>query len=104
MSDELSHSIVQEDSEEFLSLEEGENVPIPEVPPQQNGNSPTIQTTNEIEGEVIDMEVLGEYSGNHTISWPIQDMDCPHCASEACLLYTSPSPRDRQKSRMPSSA
>ena len=24
--------------------------------------------------------------------------------SEPCLLYTSPSPRDRQKSRMPSSA
>ena len=24
--------------------------------------------------------------------------------SIACLLYTSPSPRDRQKSRMPSSA
>ena len=24
--------------------------------------------------------------------------------SVACLLYTSPSPRDRQKSRMPSSA
>ena len=27
------------------------------------------------------------------------------CAvDKACLLYTSPSPRDRQKSRMPSSA
>ena len=25
-------------------------------------------------------------------------------ALEDCLLYTSPSPRDRQKSRMPSSA
>ena len=25
-------------------------------------------------------------------------------AAERCLLYTSPSPRDRQKSRMPSSA
>ena len=25
-------------------------------------------------------------------------------ASKRCLLYTSPSPRDRQKSRMPSSA
>ena len=25
-------------------------------------------------------------------------------APEVCLLYTSPSPRDRQKSRMPSSA
>ena len=27
-----------------------------------------------------------------------------HGRIEACLLYTSPSPRDRQKSRMPSSA
>ena len=26
------------------------------------------------------------------------------CMESACLLYTSPSPRDRQKSRMPSSA
>ena len=26
------------------------------------------------------------------------------CHSNTCLLYTSPSPRDRQKSRMPSSA
>ena len=25
-------------------------------------------------------------------------------SSDTCLLYTSPSPRDRQKSRMPSSA
>ena len=25
-------------------------------------------------------------------------------SANACLLYTSPSPRDRQKSRMPSSA
>ena len=25
-------------------------------------------------------------------------------SEETCLLYTSPSPRDRQKSRMPSSA
>ena len=27
-----------------------------------------------------------------------------HIEIRACLLYTSPSPRDRQKSRMPSSA
>ena len=32
-------------------------------------------------------------NGNLEIEW-----------SEGCLLYTSPSPRDRQKSRMPSSA
>ena len=30
--------------------------------------------------------------------------DYPLLASMICLLYTSPSPRDRQKSRMPSSA
>ena len=27
-----------------------------------------------------------------------------NCVTEACLLYTSPSPRDRTRSRMPSSA
>ena len=46
------------------------------------------------------------------IDWDNQDksvdgifkmLDYGH-ASIACLLYTSPSPRDRQKSRMPSSA
>ena len=31
----------------------------------------------------------------------LTDLDTVHCT---CLLYTSPSPRDRQKSRMPSSA
>ena len=37
---------------------------------------------------VLDGELLGK---------PLDD-------ANACLLYTSPSPRDRQKSRMPSSA
>ena len=31
-------------------------------------------------------------------------LDEPLVELETCLLYTSPSPRDRQKSRMPSSA
>ena len=34
-------------------------------------------------------------SGNNTLTLPNDG---------TCLLYTSPSPRDRQKSRMPSSA
>ena len=33
------------------------------------------------------------------------DLEVPNKVDyESCLLYTSPSPRDRQKSRMPSSA
>ena len=31
-------------------------------------------------------------------------LDCVDTDNNTCLLYTSPSPRDRQKSRMPSSA
>ena len=38
-------------------------------------------------------------------AWPFDPRDgWPREASQTCLLYTSPSPRDRQKSRMPSSA
>ena len=45
-------------------------------------------------------------------SVPVQQSDIPVVLKQAliasedrnCLLYTSPSPRDRQKSRMPSSA
>ena len=34
------------------------------------------------------------------LNWPVNDVSL----LMSCLLYTSPSPRDRQKSRMPSSA
>ena len=36
--------------------------------------------------------------------WSILRYDDAIAVSRDCLLYTSPSPRDRQKSRMPSSA
>ena len=32
------------------------------------------------------------------------ELDYPNADDKACLLYTSPSPRDRTRSRMPSSA
>ena len=35
------------------------------------------------------------------VAWPVYDW---MGVAKACLLYTSPSPRDRQRSRMPSSA
>ena len=35
---------------------------------------------------------------------PLSNRDSPLSSRDSCLLYTSPSPRDRQKSRMPSSA
>ena len=36
--------------------------------------------------------------------WPEELQAAVHSMNNTCLLYTSPSPRDRQKSRMPSSA
>ena len=38
----------------------------------------------------------------HKLAWPLLALSLVLLV--ACLLYTSPSPRDRQKSRMPSSA
>ena len=35
---------------------------------------------------------------------PLKQGDMESILPQVCLLYTSPSPRDRQKSRMPSSA
>ena len=40
----------------------------------------------------------GRYRQHHQVGAELLGVDSP------CLLYTSPSPRDRQKSRMPSSA
>ena len=52
------------------------------------------------EGETVEVGVaLMELGGEA----PSED-EKPEIIEEVCLLYTSPSPRDRQKSRMPSSA
>ena len=45
-----------------------------------------------------------ECSSISTLEWVWNDIPFGGEKDESCLLYTSPSPRDRQKSRMPSSA
>ena len=60
-----------------------------------------------INGEYVDAADGGKIE----VINPATNEVCGTCAAgnekdidKACLLYTSPSPRDRQKSRMPSSA
>ena len=55
---------------------------------------------------VIDGDTLYISSGNQARRIRITGYDAPELdgACEACLLYTSPSPRDKRQSRMPSSA
>eukprot|EP00828_Plagiopyla_frontata_P025161 TRINITY_DN32149_c0_g1_i1.p2 TRINITY_DN32149_c0_g1~~TRINITY_DN32149_c0_g1_i1.p2 ORF type:complete len:122 (+),score=11.68 TRINITY_DN32149_c0_g1_i1:124-489(+) len=62
-------------------------------------------------GEVIIQTPCRHIFHNRCIEpWLKKSITCPICRSNLkellyfCLLYTSPSPRDRQKSRMPSSA
>ena len=66
-------------------------------------------TTNMIanmskEGKHISMDTLARIC--ETLNCEITDVIelVPDEPASTCLLYTSPSPRDRQKSRMPSSA
>ena len=53
-------------------------------------------------------DLLEEVEEITTIAEEVEDLEVAvtevHIKEETCLLYTSPSPRDRQKSRMPSSA
>ena len=44
-----------------------------------------------------------EYNSN-TVSYKVESCEIEFPRFKGCLLYTSPSPRDRTRSRMPSSA
>ena len=55
-------------------------------------------------GPIID-EIHGEYNGRAVVGKVDVDSNQEFAAKYGvCLLYTSPSPRDRTRSRMPSSA
>ena len=51
---------------------------------------------------MLEVKVYGPNEKNPQYNEP--KPETPQPKPETCLLYTSPSPRDRQKSRMPSSA
>ena len=55
--------------------------------------------------ELTSNDVVLAIAASGESRWTCEWLSCAKKAgSVACLLYTSPSPRDRQKSRMPSSA
>ena len=54
-------------------------------------------------GQVLQSVIKIDDEDRSAIESCIQDSR-PFTKRQACLLYTSPSPRDRQKPRMPSSA
>ena len=88
LSNVLSRSFVAEDGEVFLSLEDttAPKVEVKKRKPRtiiSKNLKPLTDSFVEDKTNTLDMMVLGEYGGKQSICWPIQDMDCPHCASEA---------------------
>ena len=77
----------------------------PDKPDEMIVYTQTSKFVHELSSEIIneiennDINVLIDTSDGYT--WPWAWYMRNH---KICLLYTSPSPRDRQKSRMPSSA
>ena len=61
------------------------------------GNMSLVQSKNQFQ---TDEAIFAAQAGLRVKVSQLRDGD----ESNICLLYTSPSPRDRQKSRMPSSA
>ena len=94
--------------EERLSVRYGPSIGIPV---ETRGAGPaTRQVTNMMSpdtwphaSKLMCVELLTP-DGNWSSYPPHRHDDSPECPVNNCLLYTSPSPRDRQKSRMPSSA
>ena len=65
---------------------------------QLSGSAPPYELVNSLRASFFSIGPLLGRLGHARVPLP------GGCRIGACLLYTSPSPRDRQKSRMPSSA
>ena len=74
------------------------------------GNNPNFDQSREIlPSQNAKIEVIGVGGGgsnavNRMINSDLDGVSFRVLNTDACLLYTSPSPRDRSLSRMPSSA
>jgi len=75
--------------ESFLSLEEEEEIQTKpkrsrmKIPSVKIKKSSKPEKTESDEVKPVDMVLLEDYGGTHNVCWPIEDMDCPDCASKA---------------------
>ena len=87
---------------EFLNKEPFKDIYVHALVRDEKG-----QKMSKSKGNVIDPLVLIEKYSADALRFTLLSMASPGRdvkLSEDCLLYTSPSPRDRTRSRMPSSA
>ena len=68
----------------------------------KNEYSHKISLKNSTCGDKITLELIADKKKISSMKY--ETISCVYCEASACLLYTSPSPRDKRQSRMPSSA
>ena len=87
------------------------NEPISSYEPGSPERRDLQSTLERMRGEEVEIPVI--IGGEEIRTGDVDKVVCPHDhghvlatihQGDACLLYTSPSPRDRTRSRMPSSA
>ena len=73
----------------------------PQSKPQESFKSNSFNSSEEVKTNVVFLPRDPDWA---YVFWQISDADREKAQSLGCLLYTSPSPRDVEESRMPSSA
>ena len=77
---------------------------VPKMDVTCNGSTGTPSITQSFNVSSVEDLGVGSYRYNFTNNMSAVQYPAVGSDNERCLLYTSPSPRDRTRSRMPSSA
>ena len=89
-----------EDLWAWMDQERTKGIDVMAIPHNANMSDGLMYSLKTMSGK----ELTTDYAKNRARNEPINEVVQIKGQSMSCLLYTSPSPRDRQKSRMPSSA
>ena len=87
-----------------MALDRETNIAVYEAPEKDLYEVGEMPPLGHVPAKMYAWAIRRERHGEPDTAFQVEVVDIPQVGAQDCLLYTSPSPRDRQKSRMPSSA